>query len=37
MLSQDATMAEQSHPWRTAEMEDLFEAILSLVPAGVRA
>src|SRR5687767_13713301 len=29
MLSQ-TTMAEQSHPWRTAEIEDLFEAILSL-------
>src|SRR5688500_20174598 len=29
MLRQ-TTMAEQSHPWRTAEMEDLFEAILSL-------
>ena len=29
MLSQ-TTMADQSHPWRTAEMEDLFEAILSL-------
>ena len=29
MLPQ-TTMADQSHPWRTAEMEDLFEAILSL-------